>query len=235
MESEKGRLEKIAKNSLYTTLCNTATIEYSFEVFRRFIIPGNILEMGPAEGLMTEKLYTLTDDLVLLEGSDDFCKHLVSKYPKTEVICSLFEDFEPTKDFNNIILGHVLEHVEDPVRILNLTKSWLTVNGRILATVPNSHSIHRQVAVLMGLLASEKSMSELDLHHGHRRIYDQKMLERDFTEAKLSIIASGGYWLKPLSNKQIHQNWNEQMLKAFMKIGESYPDIAGEIYIVATK
>jgi hypothetical protein len=87
----------------------------------------------------------------------------------------------------------------------------------------------------MGLLASEKSMSELDLHHGHRRIYDQKMLERDFTEAKLSIIASGGYWLKPLSNKQIHQNWNEQMLKAFMKIGESYPDIAGEIYIVATK
>ena len=43
----------------------------------------------------------------------------------------------------------------------------------------------------------------------------------------------GGYWIKPLSNGQIEQNWTAEMLEAFMELGERYPDIAGEIYVVA--
>jgi hypothetical protein len=39
--------------------------------------------------------------------------------------------------------------------------------------------------------------------------------------------------LKPVSNKQIETSWNPEMLNAFMKLGERYPDIAGEIYVIA--
>ena len=49
----------------------------------------------------------------------------------------------------------------------------------------------------------------------------------------LEIEAFGGYWLKPLSNGQIEQDWTPQMVEAFMKLGERYPDIAAEIYVVA--
>ena len=44
---------------------------------------------------------------------------------------------------------------------------------------------------------------------------------------------SGGYWLKPVSNAQIEEAGNPEMLKAFMQMGERYPDIAAEIYIKA--
>ena len=47
----------------------------------------------------------------------------------------------------------------------------LSENGIIFAAVPNSHLIHRQAAVLMRIPKNENTMSALDKHHGHRRVY----------------------------------------------------------------
>ena len=100
--------------------------------------------------------------------------------------------------------------------------------------MPNANSLHRQAAVLMGLLGSTKQLNETDKLIGHRRVYDLNTLQEDFLKADLKIICSGGYWLKPVSNAQIESSWNDEMIDAFLKLGEKYPDIAGEIYIVAT-
>lgn len=229
---EKERLERIASNSLYTTFSNTMMIEYCYEVFSRYLVQGSILELGPAEGLMTTSLINHTKDITLVDGSDVFCNRLKEKYPSANVICSFFEDFKPTKLFDNIVLGHVLEHVEDPVQILKYCKGWLSPKGRILSAVPNARSIHRQAAVVMNLLETEDSMSELDYHHGHRRIYNPETFRNDFKKAGLQILQYGGYWLKPVSNSQIHDNWTKEMLYSFMQLGERYPDIAAEIYVI---
>ena len=125
--------------------------------------------------------------------------------------------------------------MENPVQILKLCKEWLADGGRIISAVPNSNSIHRQAAVLMGLLNSTKQLNETDKSIGHRRVYDLETLKNDFLQSGLKIINSGGYWLKPLSNSQIECDWTNEMIDAFLKLGEKYPDIAGEIYIVATK
>jgi hypothetical protein len=93
--------------------------------------------------------------------------------------------------------------------------------------------LHRQAAVLMGLLETEHALNEADRHHGHRRVYDPESFRRDFLRAGLSIEMFGGYWLKPVSNAQIAQSWTDDMLQAFMALGERYPDSAGEIYVVA--
>ncbi|MFL9482448.1 class I SAM-dependent methyltransferase [Chitinophagaceae bacterium LWZ2-11] len=234
MSTEKSMLNSIASDSLYTTFSNTMTIEYSFEIFKRYLKEGSILELGPAEGLMTRELVKFTTDITLVEGSDVFVAQLREKYPSTEVVNTLFEDFNPLRKYDNIILGHVLEHVNDPVYILTIAKKWLNPGGRILSAVPNSRSLHRQAAVIMDLLDKEDSMSELDFHHGHRRIYNPESFRSDFKAAGLNIIAFGGYWLKPISNKQIHEQWTPSMLHAFMQLGERYPDVAGEIYIIAS-
>ena len=55
-----------------------------------------------------------------------------------------------------------------------------------------------------------------------------------FMSAGLRIDVFGGYWLKPLSNSQIESQWTQAMLDAFMQLGERYPDIAGEIYVLAS-
>jgi len=226
-------LDVVASESTYAIGVNASMIQYSFDIFSRHIKQGDILEMGPAEGVMTELLHKLENPLTLVEGSSLFCQQLREKYPDVEVIHSLFEDFATEKRYQTIILGHVLEHVDDPVFILQHIKQFLKKDGVILAAVPNANSIHRQAAVLMELIPDVKAFSELDKHHGHQRVYTIDELKNDFSSAGLTIKQLGGYWLKPVSNSQMENTWTVEMVAAFMKLGESYPEIAGEIYIVA--
>lgn len=233
-QAELQHLDKIQEKSLYCAGVNTDTIQYSFEIFKRYMKGNSILEMGPAEGVMTDLLVTLDMDLTVVEGAKGFCDDLKKRYPDITVEHNLFEDFKPQQKFDNIVLGHVLEHVEDPVDIIARAKNWLSPEGRVLAAVPNSRSLHRQAAVIMGLLDFEEQLNEADKHHGHRRVYNPETYRRDFLAAGYDIEVFGGYWMKPVSNGQIEATWTKEMLDAFMALGERYPDIAGEIYIIAT-
>lgn len=232
-KSEKIRLEKIADNSWYNKGVNRKTIEYSYSVFKNFFVEGSLLELGPAEGVMTELLIKHFTPYTVIEGSRNFCDNLKLRYPEIHIINSLFEEAKINRKFDNIILGHVLEHVENPVKILKKYSRYLTDKDRILAAVPNAFSLHRQAAVIMGLQKSEYSLNETDRHHGHRRIYDPYSFQQDFLAANLKIEKLGGYWIKPLSNKQIETHWSDDMVDAFMKLGEKYVDISAEIYIIA--
>ncbi|MGX5660653.1 class I SAM-dependent methyltransferase [Castellaniella ginsengisoli] len=233
--TEKLRLESISGDSLYAAGANADSILYSFLIARRHFHGVTLLEMGPAEGVMTQQLVTLGLDVTVVEGSSRFCEDLRDRFPQISVENSLFEDFEPGRKFDNIILSHVLEHVEDPVDILSKAAGWLAPGGRIYGSVPNARSLHRQAAVIMGLLPAEDALNSLDLHHGHRRVFNPETFRQVFSKAGLQIDLFGGYWMKPVSNAQIETAWTPQMVDAFMVLGERYPDIAGEIYVLASK
>ena len=162
-----------------------------------------------------------------------FCESLKMRFPEAQVFHDLFETFNPTARFDTIVLSHVLEHVIDPIQLLRQAKSWLNPGGRLFCAVPNANSIHRQAAVLMGILETEASLNESDQQHGHRRVFTPEQLRSTFIDAGLIIERFGGYWLKPLSNGQIQSHWTQEMIEAFMILGEKYPEVAGEIYIVA--
>jgi 2-polyprenyl-3-methyl-5-hydroxy-6-metoxy-1,4-benzoquinol methylase len=190
--------------------------------------------MGPAEGIMTPYLDRGFPDLTLVEGAEAFCASLRERFPAATVIRSLFEEFVPSAPFDTIVLGHVLEHVEDPVDVLRRAGSWLAPGGVICCSVPNAKSLHRQAAVLLGLLLTEHSLNPTDLHHGHRRVYDPESFRADIGAAGLNPRVFGGYWIKPLSNRQMEGSWTPDMIRVFMQLGERYPDIAAEIYAIAS-
>ncbi len=232
---ELTRLETIANKSLYGAGPSFSMVGYSFRVVQRYLAHGSILELGPAEGVMSELLATTGRELTIVEGSELFAKDLKKRLPSATVHHSLFEHFKTKQKFDNIILGHVLEHVKDPVKLLNKVQKWLTPNtGRIFASVPNARSLHRQAAVIMGLLSQEDALNEMDKHHGHRRVFNPESFRNVFYQSDFKIELFGGYWLKPVSNKQIEESWTPEMLEAFMQLGERYPDIAAEIYVVAS-
>jgi 2-polyprenyl-3-methyl-5-hydroxy-6-metoxy-1,4-benzoquinol methylase len=231
--TESEHLERIAADSWYGRGLNARTIEYCFRIFTRYLRGGSILELGPAEGLMTALLTQIAGQLTVVDGAAKFCQDLARRFPGVRVVHALFEEFRAEREFDSIVLGHVLEHVQDPVTILRLVGAWLKPSGRVLAAVPNSRSLHRQAAVIMRLLPAEDGLNETDIHHGHRRVFCPETFRNVFIQAGLDIEVFGGYWIKPLSNNQIEETWNQQMLDAFMQLGERYPDIAAEIYVVA--
>ena len=232
---EKEALDQISRHSLYAAGPNALMVKYSFDIFSRFILGESILELGPAEGLMTDHLVTLGKRLTAVEGAKLFCENLRRRHPGVNVVNALFEEFRPAVSYDTVVMGHVLEHVENPTAILTRAKQWLSPGGRVLAAVPNARSLHRQAAVIMGLLPVEEALNPMDTHHGHRRVFSPESFRACFTQAGYQIDIFGGYWLKPVSNAQIEASWTPEMLNAFMKLGERYPDIAGEIYIVASE
>jgi 2-polyprenyl-3-methyl-5-hydroxy-6-metoxy-1,4-benzoquinol methylase len=231
--SEHDRLNAIAIQSQYAQDVYIATLEHCFDILKRFLQVGRTLELGPAEGMMTDRLYRLSHELTVVEGASRFCNEISARCPEAEIVNCLFEDYQPTRRFQNIVLGHVLEHVVDPVDLLRRAGTWLAPGGTIFAAVPNSHSLHRQAAVIMGLLPSEDALNELDVQHGHRRVYSPESLRRDFDDAKLTIDVFGGYFVKANSQAQLARISNAEMIKAFCVLGELYPDISAEIYVVA--
>jgi len=231
--AERERLAGIASDSWYGKGINATTVAYSIRIFSRHWRPGSCLELGPAEGLGTALLVEHFDDLTCVEGAEVFCQALRERHPGVRVDCGLFEDYEPGRTFDNIVLGHVLEHVDDPVRILSRARTWLNADGRVFAAVPNARSLHRQMGVVMNLLPTEHSLNDVDLHHGHRRVYDPESFRRDFSAAGLRVELFGGYWIKTVANHQLEAHWTPAMVEAAMVVGERYPDISAEIYIVA--
>lgn len=226
-------LNDIAFHSIYAKGVGRITTEYCGKLFMRYMLSGNVLELGPAEGVMTEILYKHWNDYTVVDGAESFIENIKKTYPQIKAYHSYFENFKPDEQFDNIILGHVLEHVDNPGQVLKLCKGWLKRGGRILSAVPNSDSLHRQAAVKMGLLETTTSFSEKDIRHGHQRIYNYHSFIQEFIHAGYEIVASGGYWLKPLSDKLIEKDWFQDQINAFLELGEKYPEIAGEIYVIA--
>ena len=124
------------------------------------------LELGPALGQMTKYLVNDFEKLDIIEGS----KELLDQIPNYNNIVkyhSYFEEFITENKYDTIIMSHVLEHIEKPIEILKHIYGWLSEDGVFLISVPNAKSIHRLVAVEMGLLQSEFDLNERDNELGH--------------------------------------------------------------------
>ena len=233
VDAEPAFLDAVAGRADYGRPLAVRSMEYCAGIFCRHIRGGSLLEVGPAHGVMTPHLCGAAASVHLLEGSAHFSEILRARFPNLQVTHALIEHFAPGRAFDHVVMGHVLEHVIDPEDAVRRAAAWLRPDGLILASVPNARSLHRQAAVAMGMLAHESSPSESDVLQGHRRVFRPEEFRALFTECGLSIDAFGGYWLKPISDRQITACWDAPMVDAFMALGERYPDIAAETYVIA--
>jgi 2-polyprenyl-3-methyl-5-hydroxy-6-metoxy-1,4-benzoquinol methylase len=229
---EVQRQEQVARTFDYFDGVCAAAAEYSLRIVKRYLVGKSILEVGPADGHMTRGLVK-DFDLTLVEPSETLCQKLRQRFSQARVISTLVEDFVPSERFGSILLCHLLDHVRDPEQVVRMAASWLSSAGKIIAIAPNSESLHRQAAVRMGLLPAVNAFSERDQAQGKRRIFNRDEFRRLFLGAGLEIEFFGGYWLKPISNRQIDQQWTQEMIDAFFSLGERYPEIAAEMYLIA--
>jgi hypothetical protein len=105
---------------------------------------------------------------------------------------------------------------------LKKMKGWLNINGKIIVIVPNKESIHRQLAVIMGLQSELDSLSDRDLLVGHQRVYSMDTLSKDFTEAGLIINEKSGFFLKVLPNSMM-LNYSSDLINALNLISSRLP------------
>ncbi len=232
--SEEKRIDLTA--SFYTDGqldFDRALIGYRYRTLKPHLQGPYGLELGSAEGVMTQMLVHDFDHLTIVDGAKTLLD-MVPAHPNLTKIHALFEDFVPSHRFNTVIIEHVLEHVADPVALMRKAATWAAPGAVLCLGVPNGHSFHRLAAVKMGILKNPCDLNERDQALGHRRVYTPDTFRADIEHAGLTIQTMGGVFFKPLSNGQIQNDWTPQMIEGFYQLGHDFPENAAEIFAICT-
>lgn len=197
--------------------------EYSFHwVFAHIKQSDKVLEMGYGDGLFSAALHQRKIQFDLLEGAETLVREAQSKYPSISVYHDLFETFTPIKKYDVVLATHVLEHVDDPINLLKHIRTWLNPDGKIIVIVPNKESIHRRLAVRMGLQPALDTLGQRDLLVGHQRVYSLGTLQSDLESAGYQVESKTGFFLKTLPNSMM-KDYSPELIQALNDISEEIP------------
>lgn len=191
-------------------------------VKRKGLVGGNAIQLGLGDGFVAEELATYYNSFVVIEGSKEVIKSNHKVGSTYEVKLSLFEEYVPVNKVDYVLGNHVLEHVDDPIQVLNVVRHWLKPEGRAIFTVPNSTSLHRRIGVEMGMIKVLNEFNKQDIELGHQRVYNIYQFEQDIRSAGFEILESSGYMVKLVSNQQM-KSWSKELLDAIFKVSMSLP------------
>ena len=223
---------------------------FDFDVMHPFILKsfipffkaGNFLELGSFKGDFTRKFIPHFDDITCVEASDEAIAIAKSEFgDKIKFVNGLFENTTLPTKYNNIVLTHVLEHIDDPVAVLKkINDEWLSDTGRFFLVCPNANAPSRQIAVKMGLISHNSAITTAEAEHGHKITYALDTLERDAKAAGLNVVHRSGIFFKALANFQ----WDKllktdiissEYLEGCYQLGMQYPDLCSSIFLMCEK
>jgi len=212
---------------------------YMIRSFEPFFKQGNVLELGSFKGDFTKRLLDLYDDVTCVEASGDAIADAKLRLgDKPTYIHATFESVSLPRRYDNIILTHVLEHLDDPVSVLRrVNDEWLSDEGRLFLVCPNANAPSRQIATKMGLISHHSAVTAAEAAHGHRITYSLDTLERDATSAGLKVMYRSGIFFKALANFQWDRLLNTDIisrdyLDGCYMLGQQYPDLCASIFLM---
>jgi 2-polyprenyl-3-methyl-5-hydroxy-6-metoxy-1,4-benzoquinol methylase len=215
---------------------------YMIRSFEPFFNKGSLLELGCFKGDFSKRLLSYFDDITCVEASEIAIKDARKNLgEKVNFVNSLFEKATLPKSYDNVVLTHVLEHLDDPVLVLKrINCEWLAEDGRFFLVCPNANAPSRQIAVKMGLIPHNSAVTQAEAEHGHRRTYTLDTLERDALAAGLKVVYRSGIFFKALANFQ----WDrllqtdiisDKYLEGCYKLGQQYPDLCSSIFLLCER
>jgi 2-polyprenyl-3-methyl-5-hydroxy-6-metoxy-1,4-benzoquinol methylase len=243
-EEEKGFLEGLFNK--YITSNDSSYLRLMRELMIKKCKPyikegAYALELGCEIGYMTSLISSLVAYLDVLDGSKSFIVEAKKRNLKNVVFYNmLFEELSVKNKYDCIFMSHVVEHLIDPKYVLEKVKDALVPGGFVFIAVPNGRALSRQLAKSMGLIDDLYALTPNDIRGGHRRIYDMVSIEEEVVLAGLEIREISGVLVKPFCDIQMDFLIDTGFLKqehltGMMKLGTSYSDICGDIFVCATK
>lgn len=215
---------------------------YMIRSFEPFFRQGSLLELGSYQGQFTQRLMEHFEDVTCVEASDAAMQEARKRLGShANYVNGLFEEVSLPRRYDNIVMTHVLEHIDDPVRVLKrVNDEWLADGGRFFLVCPNANAPSRQIAVKMGLISHNAAVTRAEAEHGHRCTYSLDTLERDAVAAGLNVVHRSGIFFKALANFQ----WDrllqtdiisKEYLEGCYKLGHQYPDLCSSIFLMCER
>lgn len=190
---------------------------------------GSLLELGLGHGLTTDRFSRHFSRHLVLDGSPSVIEQFHQQFPdsRAEILETYFENFETQERFDVIIMGFVLEHVDDPELVLTRYRSLLKPGGRCFVAVPNAESMHRRLGHAAGLLDDMMTLGKGDRELGHARLYSVESLDHQLRKTGYLPLRTEGIFLKPLTTSQLQSlQLKPEIIEAMCSVGVEYPELS---------
>ncbi len=210
--------------------------------FAPFFRSGSLLELGSFRGEFTRRFLPHFSDITCIEASAEAAATAAASLgDRVTIVQGTFETVALPRRYDNIVLTHVLEHLDDPVGVLRrINDEWLSDSGRFFLVCPNANAASRQIAVRMGVIGHNTAVTPSEQAHGHRITYSLDMLEGHATAAGLQVVHRSGIFFKALANFQ----WDRllatdiispEYLEGCYQLGQVYPDLCSSIFLMCER
>lgn len=138
--------------------------------------------------------------------------------------------------FDGILLSGLLHEVPDPRRLLAATATLCEPGTQVHVNVPNARSLHRLLALEMGLITELHELSANQRTLQQPRTFDLDILTAMCTDCGFEVVDSGSYFVKPFTHRQMAQLQgigllDERMLSGLYGLERHLPGLGSEIFV----
>jgi trans-aconitate methyltransferase len=201
-----------------------------------------LLELGVGDQIWTPKLVEKFPHVTSIDASQELLDVMGStlaakgKADRWTPVTTYFEDYVPEQRFDSMVATYVLEHVDDPAEIIGRANThWLEPGGLISIVVPHALSLHRRLAVKMGMNAWPGQLGETDRRLGHKNCFTCYDMEKLLVDAGFEIVERRGMFTKLLPNI-LMVPCSEQQLRGMFELGLDLPiEYSSAIYFQGRK
>ena len=191
---EQGGMGKTLDLGNITGTTDHIDTEKRFKLHKELFINKKILDFGCGQGSLLKKIKTsgIAKELFALEPSNKHQENLKGDF-------KVFPDIEeiPAESMDVITLFHVLEHIKDPLAVLNALYTKLAKTGKIIIEVPSSTDI------LVNLYDC-RAFSDFTYWSCHLYLFNEKTLRILLEKTKFKINSIKQYQRYTLAN---HLHW----------------------------
>ena len=222
-------------------------VEYRKKLVLEIIKKNNhktILEVGCGVRPLFD-YFTDFELLTILEPSKLFFDKAVEEIQQknlnnsVEIFNSYFEDTNEMVDSRNydlIIISGLLHEITDLTSFFLRLKELVKPGTVVHIDVPNGNSLHRLLAVEMGLIKSQLELSNNNIQLQQNRVFVLNSLEKLIKDYDFNVTEKGSYFIKPFTHVQMQKMIDDNIidtktLDGFYDLIKHLPDFGSEIYI----
>lgn len=146
-----------------------------------------------------------------------------------------------TTPFDMIVLSCVLHETPDPSAMLGVISNLCGPDTTLHVNVPNAHSMHRLLAVAMGLIPDPGQQSDMQrLMQQRDKTYSTETLRSELLSSGFRILEEGSLFVKPFTHSQMQALietgfMTRAMLDGLDKLVNLLPELGSEIWANARR
>lgn len=189
--------------------------------------PGQrVLELGCATGLMTTLLADDGRTVVGVDRSQAYLERATARaLPGVTLVRADLTDLPADLGaFDHVVAANVLHELPDPQALMRrVADRHLASGGHVHVSLQNPRSLHRLVALEMGLIDDVCSVAARGKRFGTLRLYEADELSAMVCGGGMREVAREGVFLKPLTNAAM-ETLPPEVLDGFERAARHLPE-----------